>query len=73
MLTPTLQRQLAHFVLNHKKEVYLSFQKDKLYISIKTDEAIILPSLKGDISPKLAAEHFYNELHMTLELLKRMK
>ena len=73
MLTPTLQRQLAHFVLNHKKEVYLSFQKDKLYISIKTDEASILPSLKGDISPKLAAEHFYNELQMTLELLKRMK
>ena len=73
ILTPTFQRQLAHFVLNHKKEVYLSFQKDKLYISIKTDEASILPSLKGDISPKLAAEHFYNELQILLDLLKRMK
>ena len=73
MLTPTLQRQLGHFVLKYKKEIYLSFQKDKLYISIKTNETSVLPSLKGDVSPRFAAEHFYKELQIILDLLKRMK
>ena len=73
MLTPTLQRQLAHFVLNNKKEVYLSFQKDKLYISIKTDEITELPSLQGGVSTKHATEHFYNELQIALDLLKRLE
>lgn len=73
MLTPTFQRQLAYFISNHKKEVYLSFQKDKLYISIKTDELTELPSLNGGVSTKHAAEHFYNELQIALDLLKRME
>jgi hypothetical protein len=72
-LTPSIQRQLAHFVINDKKQIYLSFQKNKLYISIKTNEIIKLPSLKGEVAAKTAVEQFYGELKIAIDLLERLK
>lgn len=65
------QRQLAHFVLNHKKQVSLSFQKNKCYIAIKTD-GINRPTLKGNTPPEVYAKDFYTELVLALDLLQRL-
>lgn len=71
--SPSLQRQLAHFITNHKVQLHLYFFENQLYISLRTNQDVKIPHINQpeDIEP--TAIEFYNEVKTVIDLLKRLE
>ena len=73
ILTPTLQRQLAHFISHRKNQLHLYFTGNHLYITIRTNPVSIKPVIH---KPKLieeAVKSHHEEMSIVIDLLKRLE
>lgn len=73
ILTPTLQRQLAHFISHRKNQLHLYFTDNHLYISIRTNSVTVKPVLDKPELIEEAVKSYHEQISIAVDLLKRLE